>query len=331
MASLSMTAQTNNTFLLADIGGTHVRLAQGASSGPDLTHVQKYLRSEFSGLEELVRDYLQRHPMTGAVSACFAVAAPVSAEDAADQIVMTNCEWQFSVAQLKREFGWQDLVILNDFEAVALAVPHLPDSQLVQLGGKCVNLQGSIAVLGPGTGLGVKHLIPTADGYRVLSGEGGHVDFAPVDEQDEIIWRYIRERKSRVSLEEVLSGRGLVHIYQALAEARGVQANLTDPAGIVFAAQHDNCDLGKESLQQFCRILGSCAGNLALTLNTTGGVYLCGGVLTELGAVLADSEFRTRFESKGRFKGYVKDIPAFLITASEPGLRGALTYLQNRR
>ena len=324
-----MKGQSATCFLLADVGGTHVRLAQSTDSASELLHVRKYSCSDYSSLEEIVRDYLQSHPLAGDVSACFAVAAPVSEDSVVDQVEMTNRDWRFSVSQLKEEFGWQSLEVINDFEAIARAVPCLQRSQLVQLGGGNVDPQGRIVVLGPGTGLGVKHLLPTLRGFKVLSGEGGHVDFAPVDEQDLIIWRYIHKHQSRVSMEDVLSGRGLVNIYKALAEAQDKDEAFDDAASIVRAAQNSACDVCSESLLQLCRILGSFAGNLALTLNTTGGVYLCGGVLTELRDLLQQSDFRMRFESKGRFESYVKDIPAFLITANEPGLRGALAYLQS--
>lgn len=324
-----MDSLQNTVFLLADIGGTHMRLAQGNALVSDLLHVRKYSCAEFGSVAEVIRSYLQEHPVEGQVSACFAVAAPVSMDDAVDEIVMTNREWRFSVKQLSQQFGWQSLAMINDFEAIALAVPGLQDSQLVQLGGGSRKPRGSIAVLGPGTGLGVKHLVATEHGHRVLSGEGGHVDFAPVDELDLVIWRFIRERKGRVSLEDVLSGRGLVHIYQALAAAKGVDAELSDAISIVARAQEESCEVSRESLQQFCRILGSFAGNLALTMHTTGGVYICGGVVSELVSLLRQSDFRARFEDKGRFKDYVKDIPVFLITAVEPGLRGALAYLRD--
>lgn len=324
-----MNSLQGEEFLLADIGGTHMRLAQGGGISAELLNVKKYACNAFDSVEAVLSEYLNSHPMQGSVTACFAVAAPVSLEEAVDEIVMTNRQWQFSAKQLSQQFGWQSLAMINDFEAIALAVPCLQDAQLVQLGGGSRNPRGSIAVLGPGTGLGVKHLVANERGYKVLAGEGGHVDFAPVDERDLIIWRYIRERKGRVSLEDVLSGRGLVHIYQALAAEKGVEAELRNAVSIVAAAQNESCELCAESLQQFCRILGSFAGNLALTLNTTGGVYICGGVLSELVSLLQQSDFRARFEDKGRFRDYVKDIPVFLITAPEPGLRGALAYLQS--
>lgn len=324
-----MNSLQGEEFLLADIGGTHMRLAQGGGISAELLNVKKYACNAFDSVEAVLSEYLNSHPMQGSVTACFAVAAPVSLEEAVDEIVMTNRQWQFSAKQLSQQFGWQSLAMINDFEAIALAVPCLQDAQLVQLGGGSRNPRGSIAVLGPGTGLGVKHLVATERGYKVLAGEGGHVDFAPVDERDLIIWRYIRERKGRVSLEDVLSGRGLVHIYQALAAEKGVEAELRNAVSIVAAAQNESCELCAESLQQFCRILGSFAGNLALTLNTTGGVYICGGVLSELVSLLQQSDFRARFEDKSRFRDYVKDIPVFLITAPEPGLRGALAYLQS--
>lgn len=309
-------------YLLADLGGTHLRLAQSQNDKVQL--VEKLVCADFDSLEAAISYYLNAHPLPGPRSCCLAVAAPLLG----DQVQMTNSPWNFSLEDLKQGFGFDQLYALNDFEAIAHAVPHLQDKQLQQLGGGIKDAQGNMAVLGPGTGLGVKHLTFTSAGWKVLMGEGGHVDFAPVDETDLVIWQFLQNTQPGVVAEDVLSGRGLLQIYQALCSSKKAAIEFDDCADVIQAALSKSCPIAEASAAQFLRILGSFAGNLALNLNTTGGVYLCGGVLTALAPMLVDSEFRERFEAKGRFKHYVKNIPAFLITEAEPGLLGALRYLQ---
>lgn len=326
-----MNSSANTSFIVADIGGTHIRVAHASAQSSSLLDIKKYVCSEFENIDALLNDYLGNHSLTGLdLRACFAVAAPVSSTDPVDEIVMTNSNWRFSVAALIEKFGWQSLDIINDFEAVAQAVPGIGSEHLLQLGGSASDPDGNRAVLGPGTGLGVKHLVPIESGYKVLAGEGGHVDFAPVDDQDLLIWNHVRTKLGRASLEEVLSGRGLVHIYEALAGANADEANESDPAKIIEKGLSRECEACRNCLLQFCAILGSFSGNLALNLKTTGGVYLGGGVLSRISELIEESGFRQRFEAKGRFKAYVENIPAYLITEPEPGLLGALAFLNQR-
>ena len=185
----------------------------------------------------------------------------------------------------------------------------------------------NIAVFGPGTGLGVKHLTHTSQGWLALDGEGGHVDFAPVDEVDIAIWKFLTDKLGHASAEEVLSGRGLVHIYQAIAKYKGLLAPLDEPADITERALDGSCALSVATLSQFCKILGSFAGNLALNLGTRGGVYVGGGIAPRFTNFIKQSDFRLRFEAKGRFRDYVAGIPTFIITEPDHGLIGAMAYL----
>lgn len=325
-----MNTSSNTSFLVADIGGTHMRVAHGTDQSATLMDIKKYVCAEFDDIDSLLHDYLQSHSLGTEVRACFAVAAPVSFTSPVDEIVMTNSNWRFSVSELVARFSWLSLDIVNDFEAVAQAVPNLNDGQLIKLGGGNADPDGNIAVLGPGTGLGVKHLVPVGSGFKVLAGEGGHVDFAPVDDNDLQIWSLLRDKLGRASLEEVLSGRGLEHIYQALGPAQMDTGQDLDAAAIIDKGLRGECETCRLSLLQFCAILGSFAGNLALTLKTSGGVFLCGGVLSRIEELLDASDFRRRFEAKGRFQDYVKNIPAYLIVEPEPGLLGALSLLRQK-
>lgn len=307
--------------LVADIGGTHIRLAQ-AQSGT-LLAVEKYRCADFPNLAATIDHYLTAHSLSSIDQACLAVAAASES----DEIIFTNSDWRFSTSELQRQFSLSRLEVINDFEAIALAVPQLTTQDYLQLGGGEAKPDGNIAVLGSGTGLGVKHLTPLDSGYKVLTGEGGHVDFAPVDENDIVLWQHLHGQMQPIAIEEVLSGRGLVQIYRAIVGRKQVEEIHDNPEAILRDGLSNTSSECTEALHQFVNILGSFAGNLALNLNARGGVYLCGGVVTQLKDFIVQSAFRDRFEAKGRFHFYVVDIPVFLITEEEPGLLGAAVFL----
>lgn len=310
--------------LLADLGGTHVRFARGREG--ELAAMEKLVCTDFNSFSDAIRFYLDKYPLNTPCQVCFAIASPLSG----DQVEMTNSPWSFSLSQLQQEFSLDQLYAINDFEAIAHAVPHLQSSQLLQFGGGNRDSRGNMAVLGPGTGLGVKHLTRCEHGWKVLMGEGGHVDFAPVDETDLLLWQSLKSSHSHVATEDLLSGRGLQYIYNALCAQHNEETRFTDSVAIINAGLNNRCEFCVKTLAQFLRILGSFAGNLALNLNTTGGVYLCGGVITALAPLLPESDFRARFEAKGRFQPYVENIPVFLVTEPEPGLMGALKFLEGQ-
>jgi len=168
----------------------------------------------------------------------------------------------------------------------------------------------------------------TISGWQTLDGEGGHVDFAPVDETDVIVWRYLQNQFARASAEEVMSGRGLMNVYKALAENANEPLAANEPAEVTQKALSGECHTCVRALTQFCRIMGSFAGNLALNMATTGGVFIGGGIANRFAEFLQDSDFRARFEAKGQMKHYVKDIPTYLIAEPDHGLLGASAYLK---
>lgn len=306
---------------VADVGGTNIRLAQ--IDNGKLTHIKKYLCSDYATIESVIQTYFAAFPESQFSAGCLGVACPVNS----DFISMTNNHWQFSITQLQTALKLDWLGVINDFTAVAHAVTVLNQQQKAQIGRGEAVATDNIAVFGPGTGLGVKHLTLTAEGWLALDGEGGHVDFAPVDEQDIAIWRFLTKKYGHASAEEVMSGRGLVQIYQALAEYKDVAAVFDDPADITDRALDGSCELSHATLTQFCRIMGSFAGNLALNMGTRGGVYIGGGIAPRFLNFLKDSDFRMRFEAKGRFRDYVASIPTFIITEPDHGLIGAMAYL----
>ncbi|WP_293746473.1 glucokinase [uncultured Paraglaciecola sp.] len=306
---------------VADVGGTNIRLA--VLKDGSLSHIKKYLCSDYKTIDVVIGAYLAEFPDLKFTAGCLGVACPVNG----DVIAMTNNKWQFSISQLQSELGLQWLGVINDFTAVAHAVTVLSIQQKEQVGQGQANALDNIAVFGPGTGLGVKHLTHISEGWLALDGEGGHVDFAPVDDVDIAIWQFLTDKFGHASAEEVLSGRGLVHIYQAIAKYKNLSAVLDDPADITERALDGSCVLSVATLNQFCKILGSFAGNLALNLGTRGGVYIGGGIAPRFTNFIKQSEFRARFEAKGRFRDYVAGIPTFIITEPDHGLIGAMAYL----
>lgn len=307
---------------VADVGGTNIRLAQFVDG--KLVGIKKYLCNDFETIQLAIESYFGEFPELQFESGCIAIACPVTS----DWIQMTNHTWAFSASELQANLGLKWLSVINDFTSVAFSLPGLSDSQKVQIGGDAANPTGNIAVFGAGTGLGVDHLTWTDKGWKSLDGEGGHVDFSPVDETDVVIWRFLTEKYGRASTEEALSGRGLLQIYQAIARSKGENASLTEPAQVTNAALDGSCDIAHAALVQFCRIMGTFAGNLALNLAASGGVYIGGGIASRFIDFIKESDFRSRFESKGVMSDFVKDFPVFIITEPDHGLLGAAAYLQ---
>ncbi len=306
---------------VADVGGTNIRVARVTESG--VTDIKKYICNDFASIDLAITQYFADMPEHNFTQGCIAIACPVLG----DQVVMTNHSWAFSQNALKAQLKLDALFVINDFTAVAHSLPVLGKDQVVQIGEGTAKENGNIAVFGPGTGLGVEHITMTSTGWQTLDGEGGHVDFAPVDETDVVVWRHLQTTLGRASAEEVMSGRGLHNIYTALANEASAPVAFTEPAQITEAALNRTCELAEATLTQFCRIMGSFAGNLALNMATTGGIFIGGGIANRFPEFIQNSDFRARFEAKGQMKHYVKDIPTYLIAEPDHGLLGAAAYL----
>ena len=306
---------------VADVGGTNIRVARVTESG--VTDIKKYMCNDFASIDLAITQYFADLPEYSFTQGCIAIACPVLG----DQVVMTNHSWAFSQNALRSQLKLDALFVINDFTAVAHSLPVLGKDQVVQIGEGTAKENGNIAVFGPGTGLGVEHITMTSTGWQTLDGEGGHVDFAPVDETDVVVWRHLQSTLGRASAEEVMSGRGLHNIYTALANHASSPVVFTEPAQITEAALNGTCELAEATLTQFCRIMGSFAGNLALNMATTGGIFIGGGIANRFPEFIQNSDFRARFEAKGQMKHYVKDIPTYLIAEPDHGLLGAAAYL----
>ena len=325
--------------LVGDIGGTHARFGWLNRHG-HIDHVRTLRVADHSGPASAVRAYLSEisglrsEPAAPLQHAALALATTVSG----DAVAMTNAHWRFSCAALQAELGLRSLSVLNDFEALALALPGLRPDQLrrhVALPMGAPNAAAPrlpLAVIGPGTGLGVAGVLPTARGWQALPGEGGHATLSAADAFEAELLAVVRRTQAHVSAERLLSGIGLPLLLQAVAAVLGQTAPELDARQIVergtalgaVAAAADPMDaLCARTLDVFCALLGGFAGNVALTLGARGGVFIGGGIVPRLGERFFASQFRARFEAKGRFQGYLQAIPTAVITDTLAALGGA--------
>lgn len=309
--------------LLADIGGTNARLGWQRPgrkpAGVRVLHV-----SEYPTIESAIEHYLSTAKPPGRVThAALAVAGPVTG----DRVQLTNCPWGFSTAELARRFGLERLEVMNDFAALALAITKLRPDERIKIGrGRAV--PGSpIAVIGPGTGLGMAGLLFTDRGPQALASEGGKVALPVMDAREARVIETLRRSSEYVSAEDVLSGPGLVRLYEALAVVDGHPARPMSPAAITRSALSGRLQLAVATVEMFTAMLGTVAGDLAMTLSSLGGVYLGGGIVPRLGEALRRSPFRARFEQRGDFSHYLMGIPTYAITARMPALRGLAAAL----
>jgi glucokinase len=313
--------------LLADIGGTYARFALEQANGR-LQAIFVLPHNKYPSIGDAIRLYLSQPQalVAGAKSvlhAAIAIANPVDS----DRVQMTNADWAFSIESIRLEFGFETLLVVNDFTALAMSIPRLEPSQKLQVGGGTPKPLSAIGLLGSGTGLGVSGLIPTEDGWIALNSEGGHVSFSPASEWELEILRFAWKEFPHVSAERLLSGKGLELIYRAVANLSGVAPEESNAGDIASRAVAHECPICDEALQLFCAMLGTVAGNLALTLGAKGGVYIGGGIVPRLGEHFIQSSFRQRFEQKGRFSEYLAAIPTYVITAENPAFLGVSTML----
>ncbi|NUF49899.1 glucokinase [Gilliamella sp. ESL0250] len=311
--------------LVTDIGGTNARFALYDLATNELSAITKILISKNDILLTLIKDYLASQSVTVEM-ACIAIACPIDDEDV---INMTNNDLSFSRSELIQALNLIKLEVINDFTAVSMSIPLLSKEDLIKIGGDEPNLNYPIAIYGAGTGLGVSHLIKIKQHWISLSGEGGHTELPMTSEDEDRILDQLRKKFGRVSTERFLSGNGIVNIYQALLQINEQPIEALTPDIIVKNALSKSCPLCLQTLTYFCTFMGRFGGNLALTLNTQGGVYIAGGIVPRFIEFFKSSPFREAFEHKGRMSYLVKKIPVYVITHEDPGLLGAGVYLQN--
>jgi glucokinase len=309
--------------LLADVGGTNARFA--LQSGEGFDDIEVLACADYPTLGEAMRAYLGQAAGRGLAAdsvrhAAIAIANPVEE----DRVSMTNHHWSFSIEALRREQGLDTLLVVNDFAALAMSLPHLAAEGRERIGGGIELQDRPIGLIGPGTGLGVSGVIPAGKRWIALAGEGGHVTFAPSTREEVAILEALWGEYGHVSAERLLSGMGLELIHWAFTGKR-----IDAPAITRGAIEGSGADCAK-TVETFCGILGSVAGNVALTLGATGGMYIGGGIVPRLGRLFAESSFRARFEDKGRLSPYLARIPTYLITEQYPALRGVSAMLADR-
>ncbi|OCG07875.1 glucokinase [Gilliamella sp. wkB178] len=315
----------NKYALVTDIGGTNARFALYNLVTNELSAITKIVIAKDAVLLTLIKDYIQAQSVQIDM-ACIAIACPIGDEDVVN---MTNNDLSFSRSQLIKQLNLTKLEVINDFTAISYSIPKLTQQDLVKIGGEEPNQNYPIAIYGAGTGLGVSHLIKVNQHWISLSGEGGHTELPMTNAEEDSILAQLRKKFGRVSTERFLSGRGLVNIYQALLQINNQPVVEITPDVIVQQALANSCPICLQTLTHFCTFMGRFGGNLALTLNTQGGVYIAGGIVPRFIEFFKSSPFRSAFENKGRMLYLMKKIPVYVITHEDPGLLGAGVYLQN--
>jgi glucokinase len=311
---------------MADIGATTTRCALLDDKGQELAP-ESFENADFTGVAGVLSVYLDhRRASDRPTRAALAVAAPILG----DEVEMVNIDWRFSQRDLKEKLRFKRLQVVNDFAAIAWALPLLGPADVVRVGGGDSAPRATLAALGPGSGLGVSALVPAADAWALMTGEGGHVSMPALTREEQDVISLLRERfDGHCSAERVLSGPGLVNLYVALAELAGRGQPTVTPEDVTNLAKQGE-PMARKTLAMFFAMLGTVASNLAVTTGARGGVYIAGGIVPRLIDALAKSEFRARFEAKGRYRQYLAAIPTQVVMAPLPAFRG-LKYLLGYR
>ena len=312
--------------LLADIGGTRARFAllSGSRVGP----IESMATGEYASAIDAIKHFLNRQDDAGSVDgAVIAAAGPVEG----GRCALTNARWILETDELKRTFRFRAVNIVNDLEALAWSISHLGPSDVQSVGGGSEVAVEPVAVIAPGTGLGMACFIPGGDGERVLPSEGGHATLAATDASEAAIIEVLGRRYGHVSAERVLSGPGLVNLYAALAELGGSGEQLRTAEQITRSAFAGSSSKARRALDTFCAFLGSVAGSAALMFRARGGVLIAGGIVPTIVDYLPRSNFRARFESKGRFRAYLEGVSTRVIVRTDPAFVGLQALAERRK
>lgn len=312
--------------LIADIGGTNARFALADAEG---YHDEIVLKVEdYQGPAEATEAYLSKiRPARRPARAAIAIAGPITG----DRFEAANLLWKFSASEVAKTLGFERFDLFNDFQAIAMGVPHLKPSDLRQIGEGTAQPHAPIGVIGPGTGLGVATLIWNGERYVAIPGEGGHVTMPATTQREYDIFRTLHYKYRHVSAERVCSGKGIVNIYNAIRILDGRGDELPDRTAeeISALAIAKKCEVCEECLDLMIGFLGHRAGNLALTLGTFGGIYIAGGIVNKLGDYFYTSRFRKEFLAKGRLREYLSPMPTFVIQHPYPAFVGLQAEVAN--
>jgi glucokinase len=311
--------------LIADIGATNTRCALLDDRG-NIVSAEVFENEAFAGVESVLRVYLDhRRADDRPRRAALAVAAPVLA----DEVQMVNIDWRFTQSQLKENLELSRLIVVNDFTALAWGLPSIGPNDRSQIGSGVPVTRATLAVLGPGSGLGVATLAPSLDTWTAVGGEGGHVTLSAATRDEAAIIDLLRDEGGDCPAERVLSGPGIARLYAAIAHAAGRDSAPLTPQDVTALARKGEPLAGK-TLTVFFALLGTFAGNLALTVGAHGGVYVAGGIVPQLLNAFRNSPFRERFVAKGGYRTYLEAIPTYVITDPLPAFHGLRVLLGYR-
>src|SRR5262249_8466963 len=309
--------------LLADIGATNARFALLREDG-EIGPVRIRPVAEYPRFTDAVADFLQGQ---GAVPAAAVLAVAGLVED--ERAVMTNCPWVVDAAELRQALGTSAVRVINDFEATAWSLPALKPDHVAPMGAGRAVPGAPMVVLGPGTGLGLACHVPHADAPVVLATEGGHVSLAASSTREGAVIEWLRTRFGHASAERALSGPGLENLYGAIAALDGAGVPERDATAITQAGVAGTCPVSRAALDMFCAMLGTFAGNAALSFGARGGVFIAGGIAPRIVDYLTRSEFRARFDAKGRFRSYMQAIPLNVIVHPDYAFIGLKALIEH--
>jgi glucokinase len=304
--------------LVGDIGGTNARFALAHADGR-LCEQRTFETREYASLAMVLDLFLAALRDAPPRSACLGVAGPVDG----DQVRLTNGSWAFSIARLRAHLKLDALAVINDFEAVAHAVPLLADADTLRIGGAASDKQQPMVVLGAGTGFGVALLVPVAGSHRIIATQGGHASIGASDDSESRILEALRHGEAPVSREDILSGSGLEALYRSICHSRNVACQSLSAVDISARAVAGSDPECRAALDQFCAFLATAAADQALCCGARGGVYIAGGIVPSIVAYLQNSRFRFRFDNHRTMHEYLAPIPVHVITHPHPGLLGA--------
>ena len=328
---LAMPGTSENVFpfpiLIGDIGGTNARFALLVDAFAEPKQLPPIKTGDFETIEEAMQKSILDKTSVQPRSAILAVAGPIRG----DEIPLTNAGWVIRPKDMLSSLGLEDVLIINDFEAQALAVAAPADEDLVQIGGGSVRPLTSRVVLGPGTGLGVGGLVFAQHTWIPVPGEGGHVDIGPRSERDFQIWPFLEPIEGRMAGEQILCGRGIMNLYRAVCAADGVDPVLIDPAEVTTHALAESDRAAIETISLFCTYLGRVAGDMALIFMARGGVFLAGGISQKILPALMKSPFRDAFEDKAPHSALMKTIPTFAVIHPMAALSGLAAFARTPR
>jgi glucokinase len=312
--------------LVADIGGTNARFALADAATHAIGEAENFRAEDFESIADAAHAFLEA---TGEKpnAACFAVAGPVGAPGADDEITFTNSPWKFRPGEIRKALNLKRFLPVNDFYALASSIHHLPADYFLKVKDGEGDPTAPTLVIGPGTGLGQALIVPFGDGRRIVSTEGGHVSFAPRTDEEIAVLKFIAREHPRVSVERLLSGRGLVNIHRALCSLSDTPRISLRADEITAAAIEGKYPVAVRAVDMFCAVLGRVAGDAVLATGARGGVILGGGILMKIRDLFLKSAFVERFLDKGRMADYVATPPIRMIVNEGAALIGAVAAL----